>query len=174
MIYIVLLRGVNVAGKNKIIMKDFVNLLTNCDEFTKVNSYIQSGNFILKSTLTSSKNVSLKIKNSIEEIYGYHLEVFSYSFLTFKKLIASHPFNIETGKNYFVFTLNGYKTSNGLQEKDFGNDDYIVQKSIIHVKYATKYSDSKLNNNCVEKLLNTTATTRNYNTVQKLITMASA
>ncbi|NJB82346.1 DUF1697 domain-containing protein [Wenyingzhuangia aestuarii] len=174
MIYIVLLRGINVSGKNKMIMKDFVSLLANVDEFTKVNSYIQSGNFVIKSNLNTVKDISLIINNVITNHYGYNIEVFTYTLTHFKELVNKHPFEIIDKRNYVVFTKNGSQNPKGLDQKNFGSDNYRVDSLIIHICYATKYSDSKLNNNSIEKLLQTTATSRNWNTVQKLIAMASA
>jgi uncharacterized protein (DUF1697 family) len=42
----------------------------------------------------------------------------------------------------------------------------------VYVLYATRYSDSKLNNNAMERKLKVSATTRVYNTVANLVRLA--
>ncbi len=44
----------------------------------------------------------------------------------------------------------------------------------IFTLYATKYSDSKFSNNYYERKLKVVATTRNFNTISKLVAMTSA
>ena len=61
--YIVLLRGINVSGKNKIPMADLRDLLNNL-QFQNLQTYIQSGNIILESD---------KSKTAICEIIRYFI-----------------------------------------------------------------------------------------------------
>ena len=49
MVYVLLLRGVNVGGKNKVSMSDLKEALSN-EGFEDVSSYINSGNLFFKST----------------------------------------------------------------------------------------------------------------------------
>lgn len=173
MIYITLLRGINVSGKNRILMKDFVSILLDSDTFMNVKSYIQSGNFVLESHLKNTAEISLKIQDLLLRNYQYNIEAFTYTVPEFKVLIESHPYEIFEKRNYFVFTKGNYKSIDVFLQKDFSNDQYKIQDDIIHILYDTKYSNSKLNNNYIEKQLKTTATTRNWNTVKKLIELAT-
>ena len=51
--YVVLFRGINVGGRNKIPMTE---LRTHLDpDFTNVRTYIQSGNVLLQSNLSATK-----------------------------------------------------------------------------------------------------------------------
>lgn len=52
--YVVLLRGVNVSGKNLIKMAQLKQVVTAAG-FTDVTTYIQSGNIVLKSRNTTSQ-----------------------------------------------------------------------------------------------------------------------
>ena len=49
MVYVLLLRGVNVGGKNKVSMSDLKEALSN-EGFEDVSSYINSGNLFFRST----------------------------------------------------------------------------------------------------------------------------
>ena len=59
--YILLLRGINVGGKNKVSMGDLKELLLN-EGFEDVSSYINSGNLFFTS-IQSSENCISNIKN---------------------------------------------------------------------------------------------------------------
>ena len=52
--YVVLMRGINVGGKNKVPMTELKQYLEE-DGFENVMSYIQSGNIILQSSLSAEK-----------------------------------------------------------------------------------------------------------------------
>lgn len=174
MTYIVLLRGINVAGKNKIIMKEFVKTLSNNDEFDSVKSYIQSGNFIINSSINDTNILSLKIQKIIQKEYEYTVDVFSFSLSEFTKIVELHPYSIKEKRNYIAFLneqpdLTKIET---LNNKDFRGDLYKIDKNAIHLQFELQYSKSKLNNNYLEKQLNIKSTMRNWNTVQKLISLA--
>jgi len=62
-IYVVLLRGINVGGKNKIPMKDLKQFLEELG-FTDVITYIQSGNVIMRSNL-DAKTLGKKIEENL-------------------------------------------------------------------------------------------------------------
>ncbi|MGY5351157.1 DUF1697 domain-containing protein [Wenyingzhuangia sp. IMCC45533] len=171
--YIVLLRGINVSGKNKILMKEFCQVLLQDSRFEEVKSYIQSGNFIITSTIASAHNIRKIIEDFIDANYHYKITAFCYKVDEFKAILDQHPYEILDKKNYVTFTLSKQKQLNQLELSNFGNDLFSVNNSIIHIRYHTQYSDSKLNNSYIEKTTQTTATTRNWNTLQKLILIAT-
>ncbi len=174
MTYIVLLRGINVSGKHQIIMKDFVKTLQELPEFLTVKSYIQSGNFIIDSSLENPKTFSELIYKTIKKIYNYEIAVFSFSIDVFKAIINAHPYEISDKRNYVAF-INGLPTTENIEKlssKDFKDDAYKIDNQAIHLKFGQQYSKSKLNNNYLEQQLKITSTMRNWNTVQKLISLA--
>jgi uncharacterized protein (DUF1697 family) len=61
--YLVLLRGLNIGGKNTIKMNELKNILEE-NGFTDVKTYIQSGNFLFKDKL----NDKIKLREKIEKI----------------------------------------------------------------------------------------------------------
>lgn len=169
MIYIVLLRGINVSGKNKILMKDFVSLLLEHPNIISAKSYIQGGNFVIESDVDSTHKINTLFTDVILKNYQYHITVFSYTLQDFTSIYNNNPFTIEDKKNYISF-LADVATPLVFANID---DVYKIDKDIVYIKYKTKYSDSKLNNNFLEKQLKTIATTRNFNTIIKLIALAT-
>ena len=69
--YILLLRGINVGGKNKVSMSDLKKSLTS-ECFEDVDSYINSGNLFF-STDESYEDCIFKIKSLLERNYDFHI-----------------------------------------------------------------------------------------------------
>lgn len=69
--YILLLRGINVGGKNKVSMSDLKNLLSN-EGFKDVDSYINSGNLFFSSVQNRESCIS-KITYVLENNYNFSI-----------------------------------------------------------------------------------------------------
>lgn len=172
--YIVLLRGVNVSGKNIVKMAVLKTvLIDNC--FKNVTTYIQSGNVILSSDL-SKEAVSNKIQQLIYDHFQLQIAVFCLDLQEMEFALKNNPFteNIEPNKLFFTF-LNEEPAADllaDLQKIDFVNDQFKVIDKVLYFYLPNGMSNSKLNNNFFEKKLKVTATGRNLNTIHKLIDLA--
>ena len=80
--YILLLRGINVGGKNKVAMSELKALLEGLN-FQNVHSYINSGNLFFTSIESVEKIVS-KVEKLLEE--NYFLVVLIHLIFVFAKL----------------------------------------------------------------------------------------
>ena len=69
--YVLLLRGVNVGGKNKVVMSELKELLGR-EGFSDVDSYINSGNLFLTSN-ESAEKIVLKVEKVLEENYEFSI-----------------------------------------------------------------------------------------------------
>ena len=69
--YILLLRGINVGGKNKVPMNDLKESLSN-EGFENVDSYINSGNLFF-SSIQSYENCVSKIEYLLESKYDFSI-----------------------------------------------------------------------------------------------------
>lgn len=69
--YILLLRGINVGGKNKVSMSDIKESLSN-EGFENVNSYINSGNLFF-SSMQSRESCISKIEYLLERNYDFSI-----------------------------------------------------------------------------------------------------
>ena len=72
--YISILRGINVGGKRKILMKDLKEVYQNL-EFLDVQTYIQSGNVIFESDNLDKREISNKIEKAIFDTYNFEVPV---------------------------------------------------------------------------------------------------
>ena len=69
--YVLLLRGINVGGKNKVVMSELKELLRG-EGFSDVDSYINSGNLFFASD-ESVEKIGLKVEKVLEENYEFSI-----------------------------------------------------------------------------------------------------
>ncbi len=168
--YIVLLRGINVSGRNKIPMAELRDLLNNLG-FKNVQTYIQSGNIILESI--EGKSITCKkIKEGIQTTFGLDIPVIARTIPEWKKVIAKYPFPTDNTKIVAFVFLNRKVYETKIEVKDSSNDKYLIDNDMVYIYCETGFAKTKLSNNLFERKLNVTATTRNYNTILKLLELS--
>ncbi len=169
--YIVLLRGINVSGKNKLPMEELRDLLNDLG-FKNVQSYIQSGNIILESGEGKSVTCN-KIKEGIQNKFGYDVPVIARTIPEWKNAIAKYPFSTNNTKIVAFVFLNKKVFETKIEVKGINNDEYLIDNDMVYIYCETGFGKTKLSNNLFERKLNVTATTRNYNTTLKLLELAT-
>ena len=169
--YIVLLRGINVSGKNKLPMAELRDLLNDLG-FQNVQTYIQSGNIILEANEGKSV-ICNKIKEGVLNKFGYDIPVIARTIPEWKKAITKYPFSINNTKIVAFVFLNRKIYETKIDVKGINNDQYLIDNDMIYIYCETGFGKTKLSNNLFEKKLNVTATTRNYNTTLKLLDIAT-
>lgn len=168
--YIVLLRGINVSGKNKLPMQDLRDLLNNLG-FENVQTYIQSGNIILKST-ESKESVAFIIKEEILNVFGYEVPVLVKTIEEWQTVIDTNPYKeVEPKQQYFTF-LDAVSKEKTVEVSNIKEDIYSIINDVVYVNAVGGYGKTKLSNNLFEKKLKVTATTRNLKTTLKLFDLA--
>lgn len=169
--YIVLLRGINVAGKNKLPMQDLRTVLSNLG-YTNVQTYIQSGNAII-TTNEPIKNINFAIKKAIKEVFNYEITVIVKTLAALKKAVKNYPFNIDNEKIVGFVFLDSVVTEKEIAITNFKEDSYVIAADVVYIHCMTGFGKTKLTNNVFEKKLNVNATTRNLKTTLKLIALAT-
>lgn len=168
--YIVLLRGVNVSGKNKLLMADLKLLMQELG-YSNVKTYIQSGNILL-----NSKNdqiiTSKKIKEVIFKKFGYNVAVIVKTISEWEIIIKNNPFAIENEKKVAFVILDSIPNQVFLDIQETNNDKFVLKNNVVYIYCPNGFGKSKLTNNLFEKKLKVTATTRNYKTSIKLLQLA--
>lgn len=89
-VYIVLLRGINISGKNKISMPELKTALTE-KGFADVKTYLNSGNVIFSGDETDVVKLAEKIRAIIFEVFQLEIPVFVISQDELKKLLSKAP-----------------------------------------------------------------------------------
>ena len=92
---VALLRGVNVGGKNKIVMRDLAAFFVEagCGD---VRTHIQSGNVILAASLELADRLTDLVAKRIAERYGYRTTVVVRTADQLAEIVANNPF-LEAG-----------------------------------------------------------------------------
>jgi uncharacterized protein (DUF1697 family) len=168
--FIILLRGINVSGKNKLPMADLRDLL-NALEFKNVQTYIQSGNIILD-TDKSKIEVCQNIKEGVLSKFGYDVPVLARTISEWEKVISKYPFSIENERIVAFTFLNEGTKELVIEVKNIGEDQYKIVDDVVYLNCPTGFGLTKLTNNVIEKKLNVIATTRNLRTTLKLLELA--
>lgn len=178
--YIAILRGINVAGKRRILMDDLRKLFRDIG-FTDVQTYIQSGNVIFNSK-EEENNLELAqcIEKSISERFGFEIPVITRTASEWDEMASSNPFieNGGTDIERLHVTLLKDTPNTDLQAKtnlqNCSPDKFEVKNRNVFIYCAGKYSASKLTNAFFEKNLKVPATTRNWKTVLEILKLYGA
>lgn len=89
--FIILLRGVNVGGKNRVPMSELKQHLINAG-FTNVRSHINSGNLIVESEKDNEKDVLEKCQKNLSDNFVFPIDVVIISDEKYQTELASIPF----------------------------------------------------------------------------------
>lgn len=172
--YIVLLRGVMPTGKNRVPMPMLRAAMASAG-LRDTQTYIQSGNVIARSHLSQAA-LEMLIYDAIKKHIGADIAVIARPAERFRAILANSPFpRVDPSRLYFSLLASqpDLKLVQDFQATNFAPDQIRIADGVIYSLYATKLSDSKFDNNYFERKLKVTATTRNFNTVTKLIELSS-
>ncbi len=171
--YVALLRGVNVGGKNKLPMKDLVEIFTAAG-CTEVRNYIQSGNVIFKSTASLAARLPAIVATQIEKQFGFSTRIVIRTVEQLRHVADNNPF-LKQGADetlLSVMFLAGVADAGAIAKLDpdrSPGDTYLVQKDAIFLCTPTGLAKTKLTNAYFDSRLQTFSTGRNWRTVLKLI-----
>ena len=95
--YVVLLRGINVGGRNKIAMSKLKLLLEELG-FADVATYIQSGNVLFESRSTDAVRLTAVMEKALLTAFCHEVPVFLRSQAQLKTVVSQAPQAWKTGK----------------------------------------------------------------------------
>ena len=93
--HVILLRGVNVGGNNKVPMADLRARLTD-DGFTRVRTYIQSGNVLVDAGRTTPAKVADRVATSIREAFAVDVPVIVVDVPGLQRVFDENPYPDES------------------------------------------------------------------------------
>jgi uncharacterized protein (DUF1697 family) len=172
---IALLRGVNVGGN----LLKMERLRAICSELghRNVRTYVQSGNVVFEATATLSKCAAALEKTLAGET-RLPVTVILRTRDEIAKILAGNPFlkveGIDLTKLHVTFlesaaSKEALKTLAAIKA---GDDEFRSAGKEIYLYCPNGYGKTKLSNNAIEKALAVRATTRNWNSVNRLYEMA--
>ena len=172
-VYITLLRGINVGCKNKLPMKELIAILEECG-FAEIQTYIQSGNVVLRSKPIKCATAASTIGKAISKKFAFQPQVLMITATDLKKAIENNPFPTDTGKAlhfYFLATQPKNPNLDKLESLRAESENFQLVDRVLYLHAPAGIGRSKLAA-AIEKNLNAPTTARNWNTVKKLAQMA--
>ncbi len=175
--YIILLRAVNVLGHNKMKMDVLRECLASLN-LSNISTYIQSGNLVFNSENTDTTELKKIVENAINKQFGYKVTVFVKNVMHFTEISANNPYinerNEDKDRLYVTFFSDIPDKEHILKLSGYliNPDEFIIKSDFAYLYVASGYGKTKINNGFFEKNLKIDATTRNWKTINKLLSMA--
>lgn len=176
-IYVSFLRGINVSGHNMIKMDALKTLYAGLG-FVDVQTYIQSGNVVFRSKAVECSRLENRIAALINKEFGLNVPVMVLELDEMKEIAKGNPFGKDKGKNpsffhvSFLSAVPGKELISKIDGTLYLPDEFIWKGCAIYLYTPGGYGRTKLNNGFFESKLKLTATTRNWKTVNELISIA--
>lgn len=171
-----MLRAINLGGK-KMIPKDTLCEIYEGLGLTKVRTYIQSGNIVFETTQADLSILTTQIEASIEQGFGYHVEVFLRRTQELHQILTNNPFleirHEDPGKLYVTFLYRSplEQAWSKLVRPPNTTDEFARGDQAVYLFLPNLYGRTRLSNSYFERKLGVAATTRNWNTVNALYKM---
>lgn len=170
--HIILLRGVNVGGRN-MKMEELKSCLKKAG-FENVITVLQTGNVIAEAGKISEEDVHAKVISVLEKAFHYPARVLVISPEKLQQVVNHIPFKekSEDYHRYVLFTSKGFETElvKNSPELDNSLEEIVAGKDVVYWKVKKgltldstfgKYQDKASNKEFI--------TNRNLNTLEKII-----
>lgn len=175
--YIAMLRGINVSGQKLIKMADLRESMTRLG-LENVATYVQSGNILFNTQETDLRVIAERISSQIKKDFTFDVPCIVRSAEYFKKVLTNNDF-LQQGrdeKRCYVTFLEEEPDPMHVQKIDsqqYAPEEFIIKGDLLYFYSPDGYGKAKMNNNFFEQKLRVKATTRNWNSVNKLYELAT-
>ena len=171
--YVLLLRGINVGGKNKVVMSELKELLKG-EGVSDVDSYINSGNLFFSSD-ESVEKIVLKIEKVLEENYEFSIPFALLSKEDYLEEMAGLPewWKDEFARKDILFFSRGTDVSEVIrfvEDSEFYNERvYIGKGAVFWAKIdEAEYQKTTYHKKILKQPFYKTITIRNGKTFDKI------
>jgi uncharacterized protein (DUF1697 family) len=174
--YILLLRGINVGGKNSLPMKVLVFI---CESLgaSNVNTFIQSGNVVFQSEAMDIASFAQRLGVEIRERRGFEPQILVIKLADLEAAMVNNPFpeaesepsSLHLG---FLASVPDSPDLKKLENLKKESERFCLKDRIFYLHAPEGVGRSRLAASS-EKLLGVPMTDRNWNTVRKLREMTT-
>jgi uncharacterized protein (DUF1697 family) len=176
---VLFLRGVNVAGRGKFAMADFKRLLDSIGA-TAIKTHVNSGNAAF--TIGGSADATAReMEKAIEAEYGVPIRCFARTAAQLREIVDNDPFAgvADSGSKYVVLFLDGDPDPGAVRDiekraGEFAPEQFAHKGREFYVWCPNGLRDAKLPLALGHKRFRVLATSRNWNTVKKMLALAEA
>ncbi|MBT5708290.1 DUF1697 domain-containing protein [bacterium] len=172
--FVCLLRGINVGGHRKMSMAALRSVAESfgCQE---VQTYLQSGNLILRSPASPSDLESV-LKSTLLAETGHEVVPFVFLEGDFREVVSASPFSsqscLDPKFQHLTFIKDSDSSTLKKQSHSTGEGEEVEYRCGNFFLYCPNgYGRTKLTNGYFERISGSMATTRNWRTVNALISM---
>lgn len=170
--FVVLLKGINVGGNNRIKMAELKTVLLK-EGFEEVNTIIQSGNIVLNTPL-SMEETQTKFKSILEKDFNLNVPVLVVTPTKIKQALDKFPFfDKSTDESKLHITFMNTKLSDDEWYKKLSNislnETYQLSSDILYLYPSEGYHKAKLNASFLANKFKINATNRNIKTIRKIL-----
>jgi uncharacterized protein (DUF1697 family) len=175
-VYVALMRGINVGGKNAVPMNELARIFE-AARCTEVTTYIQSGNVVFRAKGDCAARVPHAVAKILLDRRGLRVPVVLRTAEELQAVVNANPFIAaggDAGTLHVVFLAQA-PSADRLAALDQGRsppDEFRVLGGEIYLRCPNGVAKSKLTNAYFDRKLATTSTMRNWRTVLKLAEMA--
>ncbi len=171
--YAAFLRGINVGGHNKIKMETLREMFAAL-RFENVKTYINSGNVIFETSEIDENALVSKIEQAIQAGFSLNIKVMVRTIDEIVDIIENNPFagQFENDKDLHVLFLDEELPAEKrdiLLSNNNENEIFTVRNREIFCLLRVSVLDSLLGKDYIGKKLKTSATARNWRTVNKIV-----
>jgi uncharacterized protein (DUF1697 family) len=180
---VIFIRAVNVGGA-KLPMVELREIAAGIGA-TEVSTHLASGNLlchlpapdrILASGPASPHDFDRALETAIQQRFGFFREVISRSPAELSAALRAYPFPVTRPDRSFIHLLTAEPTPAGVQaltKLTFGDDQWQLIGTDVHLRYQDGAGSSKLTAALLARKLGVQGTSRNLNTLTKLVELAS-
>lgn len=171
-----LLRGVNVGGHNKISMEALRGLYQRL-RLREAQTYVQSGNVVFQCEERDVAGLAKRIETAIERNFGFRPAVVLRTHSELRSVVARNPFATRSDviPSKFLVTFLASDPGHDAREKllrlKADPEEVHADGSQLYIYFPNGMGRSKLFAS-LDKSVGVTGTSRNWNTVLKLLEMA--
>jgi uncharacterized protein (DUF1697 family) len=175
--YVALLRGINLGPRNKISMADLRELLGSLG-LENVRTHILSGNAIFTTRRRSASRLEGLIEGGIRKRFGFDIRVLVRTPDQIAGIVNDNPLPeaVPQGSRLFVLFLDRQPDPDrikAIDPADFRPEEFRVGDRVIYAWFRFGLQASRLSGALTDKRLGVAMTNRNWNTVTKLLELAS-
>lgn len=170
--HVAMLRGINVAGKNRLPMADLVAMFTAAG-CTDVTSYIQSGNVVFSAPAKTVRTIGETISAAIARDFELRVPLVLRTAAELADTVANNPFGPDTSPLHVMFLADRPTAARvaALDPARSPGDRFTVVGRDVYLFCPNGVGNTKLSNAWFDSKLATTSTGRNWNTVLRLLAL---
>jgi uncharacterized protein (DUF1697 family) len=176
-VIVAMLRGVNVAGHNKIKMEE-LRALCESLELRDSQTYVQSGNVVFRTKERNLGALARRMEDAIERSFGFRPAVIVRTTSELRDAVAKNPFSkrrgIHPGKLLVTFLAGdpSAEARDQVLKIKTEPEQLRIDGREVYIYFPNGMGRTKLSWPTIGKMLGTSGTGRNWNSVVKLLEIA--